>query len=300
MSDPSFAAHLVGGEWTFTASESLPILAILAAYAYRVRRLRRRGVQISPVRVASFLAGVSVLVLALSSPIDALGEENSQWLHMIQHILLGDLAPLLVVLGATGALLAPVLRLPGIARLRILANPLVALPIWAANLLFWHTPALYDAALRHDLVHGLEHVAMFWAGCLFWAALFELFPGPAWFTPMAKVFYILLGRLVGAILANLLMWSGTAFYPYYASKPRLWGMSPLESQNLAGITLLSEGMVISLLAMAWFFFQAVEQDEIRQQLLDAGVDRRAATRAVRYGRGRELLLARIATATPDR
>lgn len=296
MSDPTFVADLAGAQWTFTASQSVPIAALVAFYLHRVRRLRRRRVRIVRLRIASFLLGAIVLVVALSSPIDALGEDRSQWLHMTQHILLGDVAPLLVVLGSTGALLAPVLRLPGVGRLRELTNPLVALPIWATNLLLWHTPALYDAALRHNVVHAIEHLSMFWAGCLFWAALFEPLPGPAWFTPMAKVFYVLLGRLVGAILANVLMWSGTAFYPYYASRPRLWGMSALESQNLAGITLLSEGMLVSLLVMGWFFFQAVEQDEIRQRLLECGVDRRVAARAVRYGRGHELLRARTTSA----
>ena len=73
---------------------------------------------------------------------------------MLQHILLGDLAPLCMVAGLTGPLLRPVLALPAVERLRFLAHPLVAFPIWAVNLSLWHLPFAYQGALHHYGVHA--------------------------------------------------------------------------------------------------------------------------------------------------
>ena len=114
---------------------------------------------------------------------------------MVQHVLLGDLAPLAFVAALTGPLLRPVLALPVIGKLRVLAHPLVALPIWAVNLYIWHLPALYEAALRHDSVHALEHVCFFTGGALMWAPVVEVLPGPAWFGTGTKLGYIVVVRL---------------------------------------------------------------------------------------------------------
>ena len=79
---------------------------------------------------------------------------------MAQHLLLGDLAPLCLLAGLTGPLLRPILALPGVMRLRVLANPFVAFPIWAANLVLWHLPVLYEGAVESSALHALEHVCV--------------------------------------------------------------------------------------------------------------------------------------------
>ena len=100
---------------------------------------------------------------------------------MAQHVLIGELAPLAIVAGLTGPLLRPLLAYHWVQRLRVLAHPLVAWPLWALNLYLWHLPFLYEAALGHDCVHALEHVSFFTAGALFWAPVLEPLPAPAWF-----------------------------------------------------------------------------------------------------------------------
>ncbi|HET6849955.1 MAG TPA: cytochrome c oxidase assembly protein [Gaiellales bacterium] len=284
MSDPTFAAHGLGGEWSFAASEIVPLVAGSVAYLIRYRTLRRKGQAPHPLRLVSFFAGIALLVLALASPVDRIGEDQSQLIHMVQHLLLGDVAPLFIVLGVTGRLLAPLLGFAAIRKLRGLAHPLIAFPIWAVNLYAWHSPFLYEAALHHDAVHALEHTCMFAAGCLWWAALIEPLPGPAWFGAIYKVFYLLLARLFSGLLANIFIWTRSSFYPYYDGTTRWRGMTPGESQNLAGILLLTEGMIICLCGLAWFFFQALSEDEARQRLVDGGMDERKAARAARYGR----------------
>ena len=128
-----------------------------------------------------FWTGIALVVLALNSPIDELGEEHFFFLHMTQHVILGDLAPLCFVLGLTGRCCGRCSRSRSVERLRVLAHPFVALPLWAVDLYIWHIPFLYDAALHHDSVHALEHFSSSPAGCLMWEPVVETLPAPAWF-----------------------------------------------------------------------------------------------------------------------
>ena len=145
------------GPWSLEPLQVLPTALAAVLYLRRTRTLARGGRPVPRWRQASFWAGIVLVVLALNSPLDALGEEHFFFLHMTQHVLLGDLAPLCFVVGLTGQILRPVLAFPVVERLRVLAHPLVALPIWAVDLYVWHVPFLYDAALHHDSVHALEH-----------------------------------------------------------------------------------------------------------------------------------------------
>ncbi len=236
-------------------------------------------------RVASFGAGLVLAFLALASPVHALGEDRLFSAHMLQHVLLGDLAALAIVAGLTGPLLRSVLALRPVERLRVLAHPLVALPLWAANLLLWHLPPLYEAALRSDAVHALEHVAFFGFGMLMWAPVVEVLPGPLWFGTGAKLGYIVGVRGIETALGNVFFWAGSVFYePYAAQAERIWGISPLADQGIAGGVMMIEGSLVTLGAIAWLFLRLWSEGELRQELLERGLDPRQVRRAVRYGR----------------
>jgi putative membrane protein len=260
--------------WTLEPRQLVPIAVVALLYARRAARLRRRGQGVPAAYQASFYTGLALVVVALVSPIDWIGEERLFAVHMTQHLLLGDLAPLLVVIGLTGPVLRPVLALPLLGRLRLLAHPLVALPLWAANLYLWHLPSLYQEALANDWVHALQHACFFAFGALMWAALIEPLPGPRWFGNGWKALYVLAVRLLGTLLANVLMWSGSVFYPRYAEEPRLWGISPLEDQSLGGVVMMVEGSVVTILVFAWLFFRWASDSEERQRLADQGLSAR--------------------------
>src|SRR5207302_11213854 len=134
-----------------------PTLLAAVAYLRRTRALARRGQPVPGWRQFLFGLGVALVVAALNSPIDALGEEHFFFVHMCQHVLLGDLAPLCFVAGLTGPVLRPVLALRPVEKLRVLTHPFVALPLWAVDLYVWHIPFLYDAAVHHTAIHALEH-----------------------------------------------------------------------------------------------------------------------------------------------
>jgi putative membrane protein len=200
---------------------------------------------------------------------------------MVQHLLLGDLAPLALLAGLTGPLLRPLLSLPPAQWVRPLTHPFVALPLWTLNLYLWHLPFAYDAAIRNDLVHAIEHTCFFAAGILMWAPVLETLPQPQWFGTGAKLAYIVVVRLVSTLLANVFFWSGEVFYAPYAHVG-------LSDQAAAGAVMMIEGSIVTMAAIAWLFLRMFEEGELRQELLERGHDPRAVERAVRYGRADEL------------
>ena len=265
-----------------------PVALAALAYALRVRTLRSRGTTLPLWRLLLFALGIALLVVAFASPIAAIGERELFSFHMLQHVVIGDLAPLALLAGLTGPILRPLLALRPVERLRVLANPAVALPIWALNLYAWHVPFLYEAAVEYSAVHALEHICFFTAGTIMWLPVLERLPAPEWFGTGAKLAYIALVRLVETVLGNVFLWSGTVFYPVYDAGEELWGISPERDQGLAGAVMMIEGSLVTIAALAWLFLRLAHEGELRQELLERGLDPRAVRRAVRYGRAEEL------------
>ena len=274
--------------WSLEPLQLAPILIIGAAYAVRARTLARRGQPVPGGRIGLFSLGIALLLVAVVSPIAEIGEEELFSFHMVQHLLIGDLAPLCILAGLTGPLLRPILALPGVLRLRVFANPFVALPVWAANLAIWHVPVLYEAAVRNGAVHALEHTAFFAAGIVLWLPVLETLPAPEWFGTGAKLGYIVGVRLVATIVGNVFIWGGAPFYSVYDRGDDYLGLSPSGDQSLAGSLMMLEGSVVTLVAIAWLFLRMAQEGEVRQELLERGVDERTARRAVRYRRWQEL------------
>ena len=263
----------------------LTILALVGTlYWRRARTLRRRGHAVPRLRIWAFGAGLLTLFLALASPIDTIGEERLFSIHMLQHLLLGDVGALLLVLGLDGRLLRPLLRLRLVHRLRVLAHPLVALPLWAANFVVWHLPVLFDAALRSDAIHALQHSLFVALGMLLWAALLEPLPGPAWFTAPWRIPYVLGMWLVMLVLSQVFIWSSHVYYAPYTHDATLWGLSHLADQKAGGGVMLVESALTMLPALVWVLLRMLKESEARQQLVEAGVAPATASRAARYGR----------------
>jgi putative membrane protein len=269
-----------------------PLTLLGLAYAKRAHTLGLQGRPVPGWRQACFYGGFVTIGLALTS----LGGASQELLmvHMVEHLLLGDIAALLIVLGLTGPLIAPILRVKLFDRLRVLANPLIAFPLWAIDLYAWHLPIFYEAALRHTGVHALEHAMFLGFGINMWMCLFGPLPMPAWFGNAAKLGYIVAVRLTGTVLGNIFLWSGTVFYPYYIHGDAAWHVSPIADQNIAGAVMMIEESILTLGLFCWLFLRSAQQGEERQDLLDYAQSRgltlteERATRAVSAGRGAEL------------
>ena len=273
--------------WTLDPAALAALVAVAFAYERRARTLAQRGVSVAGWRKVLFRTGVALLLFSVVSPLHAFAEEQFLAAHMLQHVLIGDIAPLLMLAGLTGPLLRPLLALPVVGRLRALVHPVVALPLWALSLYLWHLPIAYEGALHHSALHGFQHVIFFSAGMLMWAPVVELLPGPEWFGTGMKLGYIVVVRLLETVLGNIFLWSGGVFYDTYDHASR-WGISPSSDQGIAGGVMMLEGSLITLGALAWLFLRLAHEGELRQELLERGLDPRAVARAVRYGRGEEL------------
>jgi cytochrome c oxidase assembly factor CtaG len=303
----SAAAPLAVSTDLLAATQLGPLLILGVLYARRVRTLALAGHPPPGARQASFYAGLVTVGVALTS----LGKDSQELLtvHMVEHLLLGDVAALLIVLGLTGPILAPVLRIALFDRLRALAHPAIAFPLWTIDLYVWHLPVLYQAALRHAPIHALEHALFLGFGVNMWMCLFGPLPMPAWFGNLGRLVYIVAVRLAGTILGNVFLWSGTVFYPFYRHGERLWGLSPIADQNLAGAVMMIEESILTLCLFCWLFLRTAREGEERQELLDFArshdlelSDARAA-RAVSAGMGSELrrrLEARLAAPPGER
>jgi cytochrome c oxidase assembly factor CtaG len=274
-------------------AELAPMLIAAGLYAKRAATLAWRGRPVPAWRQACFASGLLLIALALVSPISDAAEELVI-AHMVEHLLIGDIATLLLVLGLTGPLLQPILAIPIFDRLRVLVNPLIAFPLWALNFYLWHVPALYDAAYGGAALHALEHTSFVFFGCLMWMPVFGPLPAPRWFTAGWKVLYVIAVRFAGAILGNVLMWSGSVLYGIYAPGEREWHISALTDQSIAGTIMMIEGTFLGLGLLAWFFFEAARQGIEKQRLLDLAQDRgveldaERAQRAVAAGQGERL------------
>ena len=272
----------------------LAVLAYAAAYLRRARTLTRRGRPVPAARIAAFLAGLVVLGIALSPPVHRAAEDTMA-AHMVEHLVIGDFVSLLLVLGLTGPVLAPVLRVIPVRALRFAAHPAVALPLWGANFWLWHLPAAYEAALRHDGVHALQHASFLLFGMNLWMPLFGPFPRPAWFGTGAQAAYVFAIRLTSMALANLFLWSGTGFYAWYGRD--------LADQEAAGAVMMAEDSVFMVGLFAWLAVRWMRDAEERQQLAELSaarglaVDERRIARAVAAGRGAALRRA-MATSAP--
>jgi putative membrane protein len=289
-------------------AEALPpllaLVAYLTLYTIRTRTLARERRPVAGWRRASFAFGVVLMAAVQVGPADSLAD-SVLVAHMVQHIVIGDIASLFIVLGLTGPVLQPLLHMRPTRPLRTLASPAIALVLWAVDLYVWHLPLFYQLAIQHDLVHALEHACMLWFGTLLWLALIGPLPKPAWFTGWGTLIYVIGVRFIGAILANVLIWAQTVFYPVYKSTDASRGLNPLSDQNLAGGVMMIEQIVLTTLLLGWLFYRFAQQDEERQELLDFAAehgvelsDERAA-RAARAGRGKLLRERILAGASID-
>ena len=274
----------LAGAWSVAALELAAVAVWCVLYAAGARRL---GPRLPRWRIAAFAAGMGVLVLCVVSPLDALAE-TLFGAHMLQHVLITDVAAPLALAGVTGAMLRPLLAQRGVLRLRVLSHPMVALPLWTVLTVVWLLPPLYALQLADPVLHALAHGTFFAAGLVLWAPIIEPLPAPTWFGTPQKLVYLAALWAVGLVIANVYWFSGTVFYPDHVEGARLWDITPLQDQANGGtVMMLAMLLLVGLLATTMFFRWARES-ELSQELIEMGHDREAVRRAVRFGRGEQL------------
>jgi putative membrane protein len=273
--------------WNLAPAVLLPIAAYAAIYTWRFRaarheqreRLPSMGGRGGRVRGAgwpqalAFAGGLLALLAAVASPIDALGEDYLFSAHMAQHVLLGDIAPLLLLLGLSRVLLRPATRrLQALERaLGPFAHPATGIVVWLALIYLWHVPALYDAAIESPGLHALEHACFFLAGVAVWWPLIQPVPMRRRLTGLWTFAYIGAAKAGLAVLGLYLVWTDVVAYGYYETVPRIWGLSAIEDQNVGGaIMMVEQSLVLVLVFFALFvrMLRQSEEEELRRERLE--------------------------------
>jgi putative membrane protein len=258
----------------------VPILTLAVVYAMRFRTARAEagGRGTSPLRAAAFAAGLLVLVAAVATPLDGLGDDYLFSAHMLQHVLLGDVAPLLLLLGLTRVIMRPATRrLQRVERaLGPFAHPLTGLVLWLGVMYLWHIPAMYEAALSSPLVHLVEHTSFFLAGLAVWWPLIQPVPMRSRLTGMWPVAYIGAAKFGLAALGLYLTWSSGVLYDTYAGAPRIWGISAQTDQNAGGAIMMVEQSLTFVIALVVLFSLALTKSETEQRRRERLEDAAAA------------------------
>lgn len=248
-----------------------------AALLYRLGgrgRKRRPG---DAWRAASFFAGLAAIVIALDSPVDDLADQLF-WVHMVQHILLiGVAAPLLALarpwtrmwrglpLGFRRGL-GRSLAGPGAAPLRrgvgLAGGALVSWLLFNVDFCVWHLPVLYDAALRWEFVHAVEHLTFFATALLFWTRVVPAAPWRSSLGELGKLVYLGSTMVVGWVLAIVLALSTSPLYaPYAEAASRPGHVSALTDQQLAAGVMWVPGGLAYLIAIAVIAYRWLEPRE---------------------------------------
>jgi putative membrane protein len=238
--------------WSAPPSVLAPAGVAVLLFVQGWLRLRARGRRdlADWKRAALFGSGLVVVLAGLLSPIHTIGENHLLWVHMLQHVLIGDLGIALIVASVRGPLhvfLLPPRIIGPIARDRdvravvsFLLRPRVAFALWAINLGVWHIPRFYITAILHPWLHDLEHACWMLSGLLVWTLLID----PGSHRRLTNAGRIALGAAMfgaGQVLTDVLVFS---FHPLYSLYRGAYGFSALSDQKLAGIVMMVEQLVV--------------------------------------------------------
>jgi cytochrome c oxidase assembly factor CtaG len=238
--------------WSAPPTVIAPAIVAALLFAHGWLRLRRRGRRDHAdwKRAVLFASGLLIVLAGLLSPIHTLGENHLLWVHMLQHVLIGDVGIALMVVAVRGPLLVfmlPARVLGPIARdrdvravLAFLLRPKFTFGLWAANLAVWHIPSLYDYAVLHPWLHDLEHACWMLAGLLAWTLLVD----PGSHHRLSTAGRVAFGAAMfgaGQVLTSVLVFTFHPLYPIYRGA---YGVSALTDQKLAGIVMMVEQLVV--------------------------------------------------------
>jgi putative copper resistance protein D len=259
------------------------VIGIAAAeflYLRALRTLRGRGVRVPALQVVAWHGAITLWIVGLISPIDGLGSDLL-WAHMAQHLLIADLAAPLMLMGIRNPVLAFFLPRPALVTLartgwlrrafRWLRRPLVAVPVYVAVLYGWHLGGAFEAAVRHPMLHALQHASFIAIGVLVWWSALEPkrrhVPGQLW-----KVPYLLGARFSGMFLGMAFVFIRVPIYEsVYGSGVRGQGLTAVADQQLAGGIMITTDIVLMVVALAFFFARAGADGERQDRAADAAL-----------------------------
>jgi cytochrome c oxidase assembly factor CtaG len=230
------------------------VAALLALAGVYFATAPRRGA--SRMHKACFATGILLALVAVATPVATISVHYLVSAHLLQNVVLAEWTPLLLVLGVPSALGAMLAQNRAV---HALTHPLVALPIWLATYALWHVPLLYEGALHHRGVLDLEHACYLVAGLLLWWSVFQEEP---WHLPSGgKAAYLFAAFILASPLGLILALLPSPLYDSYVHAPRLWGLAPLEDQQLGGTLMAVSEALVFFGLLAYFFARFMAEED---------------------------------------
>jgi len=264
-------------QWNWEPSIVIGTALVVGLYLYAVGPLRRKyhlAESVKRGQVCSFLLGVSIMFLALVSPLDELGDSYLFSAHMVQHLCLTIVVPPLLLLGTPGWLVEPLLRKAMIFRIaRVLTFPVVAFFLYNIDFWLWHAPPLYNAALENQGIHIFEHATFIVFGVIYWWPVFS----PSALLPRlsmgGQVLYLFLSGMPAVALGAGLTFLPPLYAPYLAA-PRIWGLTAATDQQLGGLIMWIPGNIFYIVIASILFISWMQGQEAKQREEEALADQR--------------------------
>lgn len=252
---------------SYSFSPELPptIAALILGFVYlrRWRAVRSESPKdASLLRATSFISGLLTLVIAQGNPVDELGDHLLS-MHMVQHVLLLDLMPVLLLLGLNRVIMRPITRRVQVIerKLGFISNPWFAVFAYCAGMWVWHIPALYNAAAEHEIVHLLEHMTFTGVGFLYWWHLLSPIPSRHKLTALQPVAYMVSTKVILGMLGIALTFTQKPLYAFYERQNSFWGLNALDDQALAGAIMGTEQSMIMGVALFLIFVRTLNEAE---------------------------------------
>jgi cytochrome c oxidase assembly factor CtaG len=274
------------GSWSL---DPAVIVVLLAAGALYVRMYRRAATHAARRPGAGhwvpYAAGLLAIAVALLSPLEVIGDDYLLSSHMMQHVLLADIAPALLVLGLRSPLLplglsrtalravAPGSRSAAARVLAVVTSPWVALPLWAAATLGWALPGAFDFAAAHPLAHAFEHATLFYTGLALWWLIVDPLPGARQRPNGQRLAMLGFTRVASAFVCVPLTWLSSTEYARYAAAPRGYGLSAIADQRLAGASMCFVEILVFAIAFVVVFINMLSRSEARMALVEGAAAR---------------------------
>ena len=237
-----------------SVAAGLVLLGGLYVYLGGLRSARRH--------VASFAGALAVLFVALNGPLHNLSDTYLFSAHMAQHLVLTLVFPPLLLYGSPAHVVRPLLRPRWVMALgRVVTRPLVAAIVFTGPIVIWHVPALYEAALRNHNLHIVQHLIFLTTAVLMWWPVLSPVPELPRIPHLLQLLYLFLLGIPMSVTGALITLSDSVLYPFYAAAPRVWGLSPLEDQQIGGLLMWVLGglMLWIVMTVVWFRYSVWDQ-----------------------------------------
>lgn len=247
--------------WSIHWSTVIGIAALAAVYLWRAPHAPAPNTP-TGLEKLSFFSGLLVMFCSLNGPLHDLSDSYLFSAHMVQHLLLTLLMPPLLLAGTPGWMLRPLIRPRAVRRVaQFVLRPTMCFVIF--NLVFaaWHVPFFYNAAMANHNIHIGEHLMFMAAAVIMWWPFMSPLPELPRLAYPGQMLYCFLTTLPMSIVAVYIVMADHVLYPFYASAPRIWGLTPMGDQQLGGLIMWIPGGIVFYGIMTVIFFKWAARGE---------------------------------------